>query len=624
MTGGRDAALEAERLRFADAKGERPAWFRFAPRVFDRDGILEAIEALLGRDHIVERLSAHDAAGTYPEDVINALRALGLLRLFTTIDGPWPLATAYHLSALDLLTARASASLAITVGVNCLALLVAYRGATPEQLRQILGHVAEGDFAALGLTELENGSDVASNRSAAEPGRLGGDGIFRPLAPGETPTHFRLCARFNLINGGSRHPLLFALLRTRAAGTDGDRWRVQSIFWIHRGCPASTGRSWSTWSAPAADISDVFLDDAVVEAGQMIGECDRGFAMVQETLAMSRGGVAALAAGTLSRARDLALSYARRRKMYGSSIGKLGALAAHAAKLDAFDRVTTALSLKAAAWVNACGGGAASYTAAAKFLCCRLAEDGITEGRHLLGARALLAELPYARLIGDVALFGVFDGTSHVMLEELQAMLAVQTRRWRVRPGGDADSLLVARRVYDADPRSLVDAARTDRNIGPVSLSHHASALANLPGEAPVHLVAALAEVLFAVCLATRETGAWAGDQQLRFDFAEVLAGVEGLVALVEIFDLDRRPAVMTRPPVQAAEDVAGYRHALAWVGGRVASQLAGAAASAGLAHLRPGTCGIGGPVGAADIAALFQAEVGVRRSELAKRLFES
>src|SRR5258708_36510067 len=81
------------------------------------------------------------------------------------------------------------------------------------------------------------------------------------------------------------------------------------------------------------------------------------------------------------------------------------------------------MSLKATAMTNACGVGAAHYTCAAKYACCLLAEELVTEGRQIHGGYALLTEHPYAALVGDVLLYGIFDGTSHLMLDQLQSRL---------------------------------------------------------------------------------------------------------------------------------------------------------------------------------------------------------
>src|SRR6185503_2257377 len=100
---------------------------------------------------------------------------------------------------------------------------------------------------------------------------------------------------------------------------------------------------------------------------------------------------------------------------------------------------------------NALGLGAAHYTAVAKLACCRLAEEAVDEGRRVLGARALLAAHPYSQLVRDILLYGIFDGTSHLMLEQIQWRLAQES----ARPERDADTLSMLREIYGAPPAPL-------------------------------------------------------------------------------------------------------------------------------------------------------------------------
>jgi alkylation response protein AidB-like acyl-CoA dehydrogenase len=619
--------LEAERRRFDAAVEGEPAWFRFCPNDVGRDEILRPIGAYLRKPETLRRLEACEMAEAYPSEIVEDLKSLGLSALFCDLGPPDPKATAYHLSALNVLTARTTASLAITVGVNCLALLAAYRGASPGQLEQILGHVRQGAFSALALTELEQGSDLASTQSVAESGFLSADGVFIPQADAVAPTHYRLKAHRHLINGGTHHRLLFILLRTSQRGDvisgETRKWTSHSLFWLLREAVPQRVRRWTTLPARAADISEVVLNDAVIEEGQRIGTVGGGFGLIQETLAMSRGGVASLAAGTLSRARDLTVKYARNRHLYGRSIGRLGGIAAHLARLDALDRVATAASLRATAWVNACGSGAAPYTAVAKFMSCRLAEEGVTEGRHVLGARALLRDLPYERLIRDVGLFGVFDGTSHLMLDELQVILSLETRRWLTSSGTQPDTVVEARSVYDRPPRSLVEAARAVREHRPVPLAIHARNLGALPGAVPLQSVSLLAEALFSLCDAAKRRGKWSEDQSLRFVLAEVYAMVEALIALVELFDPDRRTALITRGPLAYASDAPGYHHALGWLGSRACALLLEGAAGAGLQPQQWREGALNRTGGVAGLQAVFLAGYDQLRKDLAAALLE-
>ena len=90
-------------------------------------------------------------------------------------------------------------------------------------------------------------------------------------------------------------------------------------------------------------------------------------------------------------------------------------------------------------------------TAAAKVVGTMFAEKTIDEGRRVLASRALLEDLPYASFARDVLLYGVFDGTIHVMLEEL----AFRFERFATAGPDGKDPMSQERHAWTCEPRRL-------------------------------------------------------------------------------------------------------------------------------------------------------------------------
>lgn len=607
-------------------RGDR-IWLRFCPQPVADDPLLQSLDYYLSEPDTLRQLEACDESESYPESVVDHLKGLGLNRIFSDVGSVEPKATAYHLCGLNFLTARATASLAITVGVNSLALLSAYRGATPQQLEDILNLVRNGAFSAMALTELAHGSDLKRIESSATAGALSKEGLFNAVSDSDIATHYRLRARKQLINGGSRHELIILLLKcVYAAKAEQSSTReadVHSLFWIKREKMVGKPNRWHTLPAPAADITEVHVSDLLVNADHRIGSEGDGLTLVRDTLAMSRGGVAALSVGSLSKARDIVLTYARRRHLYGRPIAELGGIAGHLTRLDAIERAATAASLRATAWVNACGVDAAPYTAVAKMMSCRLAEEGITEGRHVLGARALLSQLPYARLIGDILLFGVFDGTSHIMLEELQMYLSKEVRARASGLTRQSDTVAEMRAVYALPMRSLAEVCRGENEFSPFTMLAHAKNISRLSGTVSLGPVAELAQLLLAVTEEAKHRRKWGEDQELRFALAEVYALIEVILGLIELFDPVRRESFSARNPGLRSVDDLGYRNALGWLGNRACSKLAECTFEAGL-HTDPrGSRQKGATPNIADIQARFLDRHDEIRGALAEALMK-
>lgn len=396
-----------------------------------------------------QRLAALEHERGYPDEMRRQLHALGLSRFLSgdipadAVRAANPAAgpdesclTLPHICALNALIASVNTSLAITVGVNTLALLPAYIGATPDQLTRLFEQLDGGAFGSLLLTELDCGSDLFNIETRAEPGTLDAGGQFVPLgaAAGTVPTgpatHYRLTGRKDLINGARRHELLMVFARTKprpagpAPASPLAAHGSFSFFLLTRGAGVSSPHRWHTVPAPGADIASLQLDGVVVPAARRIGREGDGFALVQQTLAMSRGGVGALAAGLATRATRMAARYAASRQIYNRALASLGAIADHLLRMRALELLATAMSVKATALLNVHGSGAAYHAAAAKVASCALTEELVTEGRALHGSRAFLLDEPYHRLVGDAPLFGTFDGIVNLGARRRRAILA--------------------------------------------------------------------------------------------------------------------------------------------------------------------------------------------------------
>jgi len=394
-------------------------WQHLSPWPVFQDQALRAMTMYLDDPSTQSRLTSFTRSRTYPHRIRDRLHALGLSTFFADAQTPSrkgdildneqveSRVTIVHLSALNYLTASVDTSLAITVGVNPLALLPIYIAADTRLLNWVFERVRSGAFAAMLLTEIEHGSNLLRNRTYAEPGAIDEDGQFRAWrSTGHTRgreelTHYCLSGRKDLINGGSKHELLVVFARMRQSGAEKDEYGPLtarsdfSFFVVERDASVGSPYHWQTLPVPAADIASVELRETIIPAAQRIGREGSGFTLAQKTLAISRGGIGAMAAGLAHRATDLAATYAQERTIYGEPILQLGAITDHLLRMRALELLVTAMSVKAVFALNAYGSGAAHYGAVAKYACCVLTDELVIEGRYLFGSRGLLIEHPY-------------------------------------------------------------------------------------------------------------------------------------------------------------------------------------------------------------------------------------
>ena len=561
---------------------ETSAWQRLCPLPMDQIEPLPAVARHLGRPAVADRLASADAARTPPDDVLAELREIGVPAVYDPDT-----ATAVHVNALNAVAARHSGSLAITLGVNALALLPLCITGAPEQRDRAAAVLRRGGAAALLLTELEHGSNLARTDTRADPVDGG----------------YRLTGEKQLINGGTRHDLLVTLARL----ADTDHF---GLFLAERGDTVTALPRWRTLPAAAADISGVRLRGT---PAQVIGAPGDGLTILQLTLALSRGGIGSLASGAASGALAQALRYARERDIYGEPIARLGAIGEHLLRAAALDVLVAATAVKATFLINALGPAAAYAAAVAKYACCDLAEQAVTEGRAVLGSRALVEEFGYAARVRDVLLYGVFDGTRHILLDQLQWRL----ERFAAGPdrAGDGCSVLVD--AYSRAPQPLVRAARLRLRPYAPAPAARAATLAAAGGRPAVAALGTLVTRLIDLVGEARRSGRWAADQAWRFAAAAVLAETEALLAAVELIDPAGR-AVVGLSGRAGTWDEAALGYALGWRGGELVTRvelLAADLRADGGADPAPEWPGHG------DLVAAFAGELPPARAALRDRL---
>jgi alkylation response protein AidB-like acyl-CoA dehydrogenase len=517
--------------------------------------VLKAVEAGLAEPTLLQLLDRAEENEEHPSEAIARLGERGLFELF----GEGPHVSAWHQGALLALAARRSGGLAVTLAGHAFSLLPLHVGGEQKQREELFALVRKGELGALLLTELEHGSNLHAHAARAEPSGAG---------------DYRITGEKQLINGGSHHSQLVALLRTRVAREGEEASGDFSLLWISRGADASvkTLPRWHTLPARAADIAGVRFEGTQVGAHRRIGEEGHGFALVRQTLAFSRAAVSALASGLSSRAVELSQAHARSRMLYGAPILKLDAIADHLLRQEALELLGTSLSVKATAVLNLHGPAAIHYASAAKLVGAALAEEVVTEGRRVLGARALLRAMPYERLVRDVTLYPVLDGTSHVVLEELHWRLAQLAAR-EAEGDSPGETLQRLREVYTAAPQPLTTLSRKKERTFLLSPETHARALAEVSSSSgsAARALAELLSTLLDLVRTMRASGLWDADQGYRFDAGELLGWSEALLATVELGDAGARE-VLGLPSVGGMNARLGY--ALTWFAGRLAARL--------------------------------------------------
>ena len=275
-------------------------------------------------------------------------------------------------------------------------ILMACEGEQKE--RYLLPAVRGEKMDALAMTEPDAGSDVRGMKTFAR--REGDDWIVNGTK------HF--------ISGGTHADFFIVFVATGEDQTPkGPKKRI-TCFLVDRGHPGFEVRpGYSSVSHSGYDNVILTFDDCRLPQGQVLGEVDGGFEVMNTWLYATRITVATMCVGRARRVFDYATSYAAERKQFGRQIGKFQGvsfkLADMVTEIDAADWLTLA-----AAWRLDEGLEANREIASAKLFASEMLARVTDEAIQIYGGMGLMDDLPLARFWRDARVERIWDGTSEI------------------------------------------------------------------------------------------------------------------------------------------------------------------------------------------------------------------
>jgi acyl-CoA dehydrogenase len=302
-------------------------------------------------------------------------------------------AAALELCLLREALAQVSTEAETALALQGLGTYPVLQSGSADQVARWVPAVAAGDaVAAFALTEPEAGSDAAALALAAEPDgsgwRLTGEKVWISNAPD---------ADFYSV---------FARTTPDAAS------RGVSAFVVPGDRPGLSGEPLDLVSAHP--IGRLVFDGVRVEADELLGEPDRGFAVAMRTLDLFRPSVGAFAVGMAQAALDAAVAHAGTRQAFGGVLGDLQAVSHPLAEMATRIEAARLLVYRAAAAYDAGLAGVASTSAMAKLFATETAQYVVDAAIQVHGARALQRGHLLEHLYRDVRAPRIYEGASEV------------------------------------------------------------------------------------------------------------------------------------------------------------------------------------------------------------------
>jgi acyl-CoA dehydrogenase len=360
----------------------------------DEQKMIQQLARDFARNEMAPVAEEYDRSHEYPWPVIKKAQELGL----TTMNIPEEYG-GLGLSLFDECMvseelAWGCSGISTAIGVNGLAILPILIAGNEEQKQEYCGRLVNGKMASYCLTEPEAGSDVAGIKTTA---RKEGD-------------YYILNGNKTFITGAT-----VADFYTVFAYTDPEvKYKGMSCFIVDRDWEGvSVGQPFDKMGQHASDTAEVVFDNVKVPASHLLGQEGMGFMIAMQVFDRSRPVTSAGAIGVAQRALDESIKYAKERVSMGKVIWQHQAIGHMIADM-AMEVEAGRLLVWKSAWAVDHGVRNTTASAFGKAYAADMAMKVTTDAVQVFGGYGYMAEYPVEKLMRDVKIYQIYEGTSQI------------------------------------------------------------------------------------------------------------------------------------------------------------------------------------------------------------------
>lgn len=336
-----------------------------------------------------------DRSKEVPEKLINRMRELGLFQSYIPKEyGGAGLSFSFLVRAIEELSKACPSTALVLDGALTLFADPLIMFGSEHLKEKYLTQIAAGEIGGLAITETGAGSDAASIKTTAE----------------KKGDHYVINGSKIFISNG-RLSKFFVV----SAVTDPSKGhRGISTFVVDSDMPGfRISKDIDKLGIRGSSTVELEFNNVSVPAENLIGEENKGFKVIMETLDSGRIAIAAQALGIASGALDEAVEYIKQRKQFGTPISSFQGiqfmLADMATQLDAAKLLTYRA---AEAWDN--HEDAVRISSEAKLYASDAAMKITTDCLQLFGGYGYTTEFDAERHMRDAKITQIYEGTNQI------------------------------------------------------------------------------------------------------------------------------------------------------------------------------------------------------------------
>lgn len=347
-------------------------------------------------NEIIPVAAEYDEHAIFPEEMFHKARELGIVNMNIPAEYGGVGATVLEECVVAEELGYGCTGISTSLATNQLAALPIILAGSDEQKAYWLGErlVDQGQFVSYGVTEAAAGSNVVGIETRAE--RKNGAYIINGSKTFITnATHANFFTVFAKTDPGAGH-------------------RGMSCFVVERDMPGvKVGKKFDKIGQRASDTAEIVFENVEVPAENMVGPEGRGFYLAMHVFDHSRPGVAAAAVGLQRRALEESVKYAQERQAFGVPIYQHQAIGHKIADM-AINYEASRLLVWQAAWQVDAGVANPKVPAYAKAFAADMATKAAVEAVQVFGGYGYMKEYPVEKLLRDVKIFQIYEGTSEI------------------------------------------------------------------------------------------------------------------------------------------------------------------------------------------------------------------
>lgn len=336
-----------------------------------------------------------DEKKAVPEKIIMKMKELGLFSTYIPKEyGGAGLSFSFLVRAIEEISKACPSTALVLDGALTLFADPLIMFGSEELKKKYLSRVAQGAIGGLALTEPEAGSDAASIRTRAEKKGdkfvINGTKIF--ISNGRIAEFFVVDA---VTDPGKGH-------------------RGISTFVVDSNMKGfKISRDIQKMGIRGSSTVELEFDNVEVPEENLVGELNRGFKVVMDTLDSGRIGIAAQAVGIAQSALDEAIEYIKGRKQFGKAISEFQGIQFLIADLSTELEAARLMTYKAAEmWDNK--EDTIKISSMAKLFASDVAMKVTTESLQLFGGYGYTTELSAERHMRDAKITQIYEGTNQI------------------------------------------------------------------------------------------------------------------------------------------------------------------------------------------------------------------